>query len=111
MLKEFRDIVTDYGILGLVFGLLSIIIRPAKPWLESVKDVVASITLAIITGLILKDTGLSDTTIFGIIGGCSCFARIIFEGIGRILTMVCEKPIFYFAKIVEVLRGRTDESN
>ena len=78
MLREVKEIVTDYGILGLVFGSLSIIIRPAKPWLDSVKDVVAAITLAIIVGLVLKDSGLSDTTIYGVIGGCSCFAGIIF---------------------------------
>ena len=37
MLREVKEIVADYGILGLVFGSLSIIIRPAKPWLDSVK--------------------------------------------------------------------------
>ncbi len=105
MLKEFKEIIADYGILGLCFGILAIVIRPAQPWMDNVKEVVAAITLAIIVGLILRDTGLSDTTIFGIIGGCSCFARIIFEGIGRLLTRLLEKPLFYCAKILRVLRG------
>lgn len=111
MLKEFKEIIGDYGILGLVFGVLSIIIKPAKPWLESIKDVVAAITLAIITGLILKDTGLSDTTIFGIIGGCSCFARLIFEGFGRLLALIFEKPLYVFAKIFNIIRGGRDDSH
>lgn len=110
MLKEFKEIIADYGVLGLVFGVLSIIIKPAKPWLESVKDVVAAITLSIIVGLILKDTGLSDTTIFGIIGGCSCFARVIFDGVGRLLSMLFEKPIFYFGKIFDIIRGRNNDN-
>lgn len=111
MLKEFKEIIADYGVLGLIFGVLSIIIKPAKPWLENIKDVVASITLAIITGLILKDTGLSDTTIFGIIGGCSCFARLIFEGVGRLLALVFEKPLFVLAKVFNIFRGRDNGNN
>lgn len=111
MLKEFKEIIADYGILGLIFGLLSIIIKPTKPWLDSFKDVVAAITLAIIVGLILKDTGLSDTTIFGVIGGCSCFARIIFEGCGRLLALIFEKPIFVFGKVFNIIRGRSDGSD
>lgn len=105
MLREVKEIVADYGILGLIFGSLSIIIRPAKPWLDSVKDVVAAITLAIIVGLVLKDSGLSDTTIYGVIGGCSCFAGIIFEGLGRLVSMMCEKPIVYIMRIIKVWRG------
>lgn len=111
MLKEFKDIIADYGVLGLIFGILSIIIKPAKPWLDSFKDVVAAITLAIIVGLILKDTGLSDTTIFGVIGGCSCFARLIFEGFGRLLALIFEKPLYVLAKVFNIIRGGRDNGN
>ncbi len=106
MLKEIKELAADFGFIGLVFGMLSLIIRPAKPWLENVKEVVASVTLAIVIGLLLRDTGLSDTTIYGIIGGCSCFARTIFDGVGRLLTHVCEKPLFYMARILRLVRGR-----
>lgn len=109
MLKEIRDIVADFGLIGLVFGLLSLIIRPAKPWLENVKEVAASVTLAIVIGLLLRDTGLSDTTIYGIIGGCSCFARTIFDGVGRLLTHICEKPLFYVSRILYLVRGRESD--
>lgn len=111
MLKEFKEIIADYGVLGLIFGVLSIIIKPAKPWLDSFKDVVAAITLAIIVGLILKDTGLSDTTIFGVIGGCSCFARVIFEGFGRLLALIFEKPLYFFGRVFNIIRGRSDGSD
>jgi len=110
MLKEIKDLAADFGLIGFVFGALSLIIRPAKPWLENVKEIAASVALAIIIGLLLRDTGLSDTTIYGIIGGCSCFARTIFDGVGCLLTHICEKPLFYVSRILCLARGqKTDD--
>ncbi len=107
MLREIKEIAADFGLVGFVFGILSLLIRPAKPWLENVKEVAASVTLAIIIGLLLRDTGLSDTTIYGIIGGCSCFARTIFDGAGVLLAHVCEKPFDYVIRVIGLIRGNS----
>lgn len=106
MLKEIKDVLIDYVLIGFVFGVLSVVwTREPLSITDKIKKVVASMTLSLIVGSVCKGLDVNDYTIFAIIGGSCCFAREFFDAIGSFMRLLIDKPLQTVKTLVNIIKG------
>lgn len=106
MLKAIKEFIIEFGLVGAVFGLLSVFwSREQLSTRDKVKKVFASITLSMIVGSICMGVNLNEYLTFAIIGGCCSFSREIFDTVGGLLRLLADKPLQTLKSLMEIIRG------
>lgn len=109
MLKEIKDVLVDYVLIGFVFGILSVVwTREPLSTTDKIKKVAASMTLSLIVGSVCKGLNVNDYTIFAIIGGSCCFAREFFDAIGNFMRLLIDRPLQTIKFLINLIRGGND---
>lgn len=109
MLKEVKDIFLECGIIGLIFGCLSLVwSREHLTPTEQIKKVFASIAIALIIGGICKGFEVNYYTTVAIIGGGCSYAREIFDFGAALLKLLVDKPLNTIKQIVDIIKGKND---
>lgn len=112
MLKEIKDVLIDYILLGAVFGCLSVLwTREPLSNADKIKKVIASITIAIIVGGVCRGFNINYYTSVAIIGGCCSFAREFFDFITALLKLLTDKPLQTLKQLVDIVRGRKNDKD
>ena len=112
MLREIKELLLEFGLVGMVFGLLSVIwTRESLSRADKIKKVFSSIALSLIVGNICMGMEVNAYLTFAIIGGSCSFAREIFDFLSCILRLLIDKPLQTIKSVVEIVRGgRNDKS-
>ena len=113
MLKAIKELLVEFGIVGAVFGVLSVFwSREQLSTRDKVKKVFASIALSLIVGSICMGFDMNEYLTFAIIGGCCSFSREIFDSVSVLLRLVADKPLHTIKSLVDIIRGSkgNDES-
>lgn len=115
MLKEIKELLIEFGLVGAVFGLLSVVwTRESLSPADKIKKVFSSIALSLIVGNICMGMEVNAYLTFAIIGGSCNFAREIFDFSSNILRLLIDRPLQTIKSVVEIIRGGKhdkDESN
>ncbi len=110
MLKEIKELLIEFGLVGTVFGLLSVIwTRESLSRADKVKKVFASIAIALIIGSICKGFDVNYYTTVAIIGGGCSYAREIFDMFGSLFRLLAEKPLQTIKSLVDILKGQSND--
>lgn len=106
MLKAIKDLILEFGLIGLIFGTLSVVWskEPLSP-ADKIKKVVASITLSLIIGSICMGVGVNEYLTFAIIGGGCSFAREFFDVLTNLFKLLADKPLNTIKQLVDIIRG------
>ena len=91
-LKEIVNNIIELSLIGGALGLACLVLRPFVSLLKALRDVISSVIVAIIVGLLLDYTDLVSGAKYGIVGVCSCFAPHIFKGLDKIAESFSENP-------------------
>ncbi len=112
MLREIKELLLEFGLVGMIFGLLSVIwTRESLSRADKIKKVFSSIALSLIVGNICMGMGVNAYLTFAIIGGSCSFAREIFDFLSVVLRLLIDKPLQTIKSVVEIVRGgRNDKS-
>lgn len=92
MLREIGQNVVELGVLGFLFGLVGVLIKPFTSFKKSIQDILSSIIVSVIVGLLLDYTTLSVAVKSGIIGFCGLYAPCIYTGIWKLAYNFSQNP-------------------
>ena len=103
MIRDIKDIIVNYSIVGIVIALLTMLVRPFVCIKQTIRDAVIVFVFTVLTGLLLenwKDV-LEESVRTGISGVCGFFAVRIYEIIIALLDKAKENPESIFSKFKE----------
>lgn len=107
--SHFFSILIVFGIPGLFFGALRLLIRRDHLSMTSaVSGIAASITASILTGFYLQHTGLSEDLIFGFAGLSALIADFLVEILFKSLKSVSDDPLNCFERWMKLFLRRRD---
>ena len=92
VLRDIKEVVTDYAIIGGTMAVLTAIIKPFICWKRTVRDLVLSFLGSMLCGLVLEYWEIPYAVKVGISGTCGLFAVKIYEVIESILQRIKENP-------------------
>ena len=92
MLRDIKEVVTDYAIIGGTMAVLTAIIRPFICWKKTNRELVLSFLGSMLCGLLLEYWEIPYAVKVGISGTCGLFAVKIYEVIEAILQRIKENP-------------------
>lgn len=92
MLRDIKEVVTDYAIIGGTMAVLTAMIKPFICWKKTIRDLILSFLGSMICGLLLEYWDIPYAVKVGISGTCGLFAVKIYEVIEAILQRIKEKP-------------------
>ena len=92
MLREVKDVIVDYSIIGGTMALLTALIKPFVCWKKTLKDSVLVFTFSLLCGLLIQYWEIPEAVKFGVSGVCGYFAVKINEVIEAILQRAKENP-------------------
>ena len=92
VLRDIKEVVTDYAIIGGTMAVLTAIIKPFICWKRTVRDLVLSFLGSMLCGLLLEYWEIPYAVKVGISGTCGLFAVKIYEVIEAILQRIKENP-------------------
>lgn len=112
MLKEIKELLVEFGLVGAVFGLLSVAwTRESLSRADKIKKVFSSIALSLIVGNICIGMEVNVYLTFAIIGGSCSFAREIFDFLSSVLRLLIDKPLQTLKSVTEIIRGGQNDKN
>lgn len=100
MLRDIKEVVIDYAIIGGTMAVLTAIIRPFICWKKTNRELVLSFLGSMLCGLVLEYWGIPYAVKYGISGICGLFAVKIYEVIESILQRIKENP----EKVIDKLK-------
>lgn len=92
MLRDIKEVVADYAIIGGTMAVLTAIIKPFVCWKKTIRDLVLSFLGSMLCGLLLEYWEIPYAVKVGISGTCGLFAVKIYEVIESLLTNIKENP-------------------
>ena len=92
MLRDIKEVVTDYAIIGGTLALLTAMITHFICWKKTIRDLILSFLGSMICGLLLEYWDIPYAVKVGISGTCGLFAVKIYEVIEAILQRIKENP-------------------
>lgn len=104
MLRDIKDVVADYAIIGGTMAILTAIIKPFICWKKTIRDLILSFVGSMLCGLLLEYWEIPYAVKVGISGTCGLFAVKIYEVIESLLTNLKENP----DKIIDKIKGKLD---
>ena len=100
LLRDIKEVVTDYAIIGGTMAVLTAIIKPFVCWKKTIRDLVLSFIGSMLCGLLLEYWEIPYAVKVGISGTCGLFAVKIYEVIESILQRLKENP----EKVIDKLK-------
>ena len=92
MLRDIKEVVTDYAIIGGTMAVLTAIIKPFVCIKTTLRDLVLSFLGSMLCGLLLEYWEIPYAVKVGISGTCGLFAVKIYEVIESVLQRIEENP-------------------
>ena len=92
MLRDIKEVIADYAIIGGTMAVLTAIIKPFICWKKTVRDLILSFLGSMLCGLLLEYWEIPYAVKVGISGTCGLFAVKIYEVIEAILQRIKENP-------------------
>ena len=92
VLRDVKEVVADYAIIGGTMAILTAIIRPFICWKKTNRELVLSFLGSMLCGLVLEYWDIPYAVKYGISGICALFAVKIYEVIESILQRIKENP-------------------
>ena len=92
MLRDIKEVVTDYAIIGGTMAVLTAMIKPFICWKKTIRDLILSFLGSMICSLLLEYWDIPYAVKVGISGTCGLFAVKIYEVIEAILQRIKENP-------------------
>lgn len=92
MLRDIKEVIADYAIIGGIMAALTAIIKPFVCWKKTIRDLVLSFIGSMLCGLLLEYWEIPYAVKVGISGTCGLFAVKIYEVIESILQRIKENP-------------------
>lgn len=99
MLKEIKELLFDYGMIGLTMGVLTMIIRPFVNVKQTIRDCLITFIFSMLTGLLLEYWEIPYAVKAGISGVCGFFAVRLYSIAISFLTKVEENPDIIIDKV------------
>ena len=101
VLRDIKEVVVDYAIIGGTMAILTAIIKPFVCWKKTVRDLVLSFLGSMLCGLMLECWEIPYAVKVGISGTCGLFAVKIYEVVESIMQRIKENPDKIIDKIKE----------
>ena len=101
VLRDIKEVVADYAIIGGTMAILTAIIKPFVCWKKTIRDLVLSFLGSMLCGLMLECWEIPYAVKVGISGTCGLFAVKIYEVVESILQRIKENPDKIIDKIKE----------
>lgn len=92
MLRDIKDVVADYAIIGGTMAILTAVIKPFVCWKKTIRELVLAFLGSMLCGLLLEYWEIPYAVKVGISGTCGLFAVKIYEVIESLLTNLKENP-------------------
>lgn len=92
MLRDIKEIVSDYAIIGGTMAILTAVIKPFICWKKTISDLILSFVGSMLCGLLLEYWEIPYAVKVGISGMCGLFAVKIYEVIESVLQRIKENP-------------------
>lgn len=99
MLRDVKEVLIDYSIIGGTMAMLTAIIKPFVCWKKTIKDSVLVFTFSLLCGLLIQYWEIPDAVKFGVSGVCGYFAVRINEVIETMLVRAKENPEKIISKL------------
>ena len=100
LLRDIKEVIADYAIIGGTMAVLTAIIKPFVCWKKTIRDLVLSFIGSMLCGLLLEYWEIPYAVKVGISGTCGLFAVKIYEVIESILQRLKENP----EKVIDKLK-------
>ena len=106
MLKAIKDLILEFGLIGFIFGTLSVVwSKEPLSTADKIKKVVASMTVSLSVGSVWMGIGVNEYMTFAIIGGGCSFAREFFDVLTNLLKLLADKPLNTIKQLVDIIKG------
>lgn len=100
-------VVAATGLGGFIVGVFRIaILRKYGGWLTWLAALCGSVLVAVLAGLAVQDTGLTEAQRWGVVGICAFVADDLVIAIMSIAQMMRSDPVGFFSRIVRAARGK-----
>lgn len=92
MLKSLKEVVLDFGIIGVIMSFVVAFIRPFVSIKQKVRDIILTFTFSMLAGLLLEYWAIPFSVKAGISGVCGLFGIWLYELIISILQYLRKNP-------------------
>lgn len=99
MLRDIRELLFDYGLIGLTMGVMTMIIRPFISVRQTVKECLITFIFSMLAGLLLEYWEIPYAVKAGIAGVCGFFAVRLYGIAISFLSKVEENPDIIIDKV------------
>jgi uncharacterized membrane protein YjjP (DUF1212 family) len=98
-LRDIKEIIIDYGIIGVTMGVMTMLIRPFISVKQTIRDCLITFIFSMLAGLLLEYWEIPYAVKAGISGVCGFFAVRLYSIAISFLTKVEENPDIIIDKI------------
>lgn len=98
-MEKIKDIFTNYSIWGIFIGAITIIIRPFISIRQSLRDMIITFIVSMLSGLMAEYMDIPMPVKYGISGVCGLFAVRIYMIVDTILKTAQKDPLHFFNNI------------
>ena len=99
MLRDIKELLFDYGLIGLTMGVMTMIIRPFVSVKQTVKECLITFIFSMLAGLLLEYWEIPYAVKAGISGVCGFFAVRLYGIVISFLSKVEENPDIIIDKV------------
>lgn len=112
--QDLRKLLTLLGVTGMIgfgFGVARGILQSRHDgWFGFIRGILASMVVAVIIGLALASTSLSQTFQAAVIGACAFVADDVIVGFGMVIKLIVSDPMAFFGRFISAWRGNASVS-
>lgn len=107
MLKDISETLKDYGIVGFVMSVMTLIIRPFISVRQVIRDCTITFIFSMLGGLLLEYVDIPFTVKCGLSGVCGLFAVNLYIVLEQVFNHLAENP----EKVVHHFLRKKDSKN
>jgi hypothetical protein len=104
MLRETKEVVLNYAVIGLILGFFTMIIRPFISVKQTIREVLIVFCFTVLSGLLLEQWRdiINESVRTGVAGVCGFFAVRIYDILVVMFCRIKENPEIIEEKIKEL---------
>ena len=98
-MERLKDIFSTYGLWGIFLGLITVIIKPFISIKETLRDMLITFIVSMLSGLLAEYMDIPQPVKYGISGVCGLFGVRLYMILDTILKTAQNDPLHFIEKI------------
>ena len=98
-MEKIKTFLSDYSLWGIFIGLITLLIKPFISIRQSLRDMLITFIVSMLTGLLAEYMDIPQAVKYGISGVCGLFAVRLYLILDTILKTAQKDPLYFINNI------------